>query len=412
MRTVVINTGTEILLGDVLNTHLTFIAQEIFPLGLRVDEQRTVPDGDAIRAALQDVLSSAELIFVTGGLGPTTDDITRDLVAELLSLPLEEDAEVREAIRARLACRKIPMPDRIWRQAQVPRGGKVLPNHHGTAPGIYFSRNVNPAVASAHLFLLPGPPRELRPMFDGSVRPILQKIMPAASGREMRRYRMANVGESIVEHAIGEQLMAIPDLEVGYCARPGEVDLRLIGSAEALAAADELVQGKLGDKIFTTDDETLAEVLVRELSRRKEILALAESCTGGFLANEITNVPGASAVLWGGGVTYADDAKRVLARVDPHVIEEHGAVSEETARAMADGARTLSDATYAIATTGIAGPDGGSKEKPVGTVFVAIAAAGHATQAQKLFLPTDRVTFKQMVAQNAFDLLRRRLRAV
>jgi nicotinamide-nucleotide amidase len=177
LRTVVINTGTELLLGDVVNAHLTFIAQAIFPLGLRVEEQRTVPDGSVIQDALRDVFRSADLVFVTGGLGPTSDDITRELVAQFLNLKLRENPVVRKSIRSRLALRGIPMPQSIWRQAQIPEGGDVLPNANGTAPGIYLRANINPHTASPHLFLLPGPPRELQPMFRDFAAPILQLVI-------------------------------------------------------------------------------------------------------------------------------------------------------------------------------------------------------------------------------------------
>src|SRR2546421_5771232 len=165
VRTIVINTGTELLLGDVINTHLSFIAHEIFSFGLRIEEQRTVPDGAGIQDALHDVFRRAEILFVTGGLGPTSDDVTRELVADFLQIELAEDGLVRDAIRNRLTMRGLVMPKSIWRQAQVPIGGQVLSNENGTAPGIYLRANINPGIASPHLFLLPGPPRELQPMF-------------------------------------------------------------------------------------------------------------------------------------------------------------------------------------------------------------------------------------------------------
>lgn len=410
MRTVVINTGTEILLGDVLNTHLTFIAQEIFPLGLRIDEQRSVPDGDAIQSALADVFPRADLIFVTGGLGPTTDDITRELVAELLGLELIEDKAIRYGIESRLRLRKIPITDRIFRQAMIPKGGSALPNANGTAPGIFLPANVNPSKPSPHLFLLPGPPRELRPMFGELVLPRLRLLVPDAEPIAMRKFRLANIGESTIERKIGEQLLAVSGLELGYCSRPGEVDLRLIGSPAAVAAAAEIVLANLADTIFSEADEDLAQVIVQTLTARGETLALAESCTGGLLAHRITNVPGSSAVLLAGAVTYANEEKIRALGVPADSIEQHGAVSEIVAREMAEGMRSRTNATYALATTGIAGPGGGSEEKPVGTAFIALASERQPTRSEKIFMPTDRETFKQMIAQRAFDLLRKALR--
>lgn len=407
MRVVVVNTGTEILLGDVLNTHLTFIAREILPLGLRIDEQRTVPDGAAIQTALREIFPRADLVFVTGGLGPTSDDITRELVAELLGLELREDSAVRESIYDRLSVRRIAMPESIWRQAQVPAGGEALLNRHGTAPGIRLRRNLNPAVPSPELFLLPGPPRELQPMFRDFVLPLLPAIYRGQIA--IRKFRIANVGESVVEEKVGADLGAIEGLEVGYCARPGEVDLRLIGLPGVVARAEELVRTKLGDVIFTASDEDLATVLVRLLRQRNETLALAESCTGGFLANEITNIDGASAIFRGGFVTYSNEEKTRALGVSRDLLQIHGAVSDAVARAMAEGAREATGADYALATTGIAGPGGATEAKPVGTVFVALASKGQAAQCRQHFIPTDRLTFKRIVAQQAFDFLRKRL---
>ena len=409
MRVTVINTGTEIMLGAVVNTHLSFIARQIFPLGLRVARQIAVPDGSPIREALEESFAQAEIIFVTGGLGPTTDDITRESVAEFLSLPLRHDSTVMDAITARFARRGLKFTERISRQAEVPEGAVVLPNEQGTAPGLYLRANISKT--SPHLFLLPGPPRELQPMFVNFAMSILREIVPRKSGIQCRTYRMAGLGESTVETAIGKQLLAIPGIELGYCTRPGEVDLRVIGDAAAVARADSIIREKLDSSIFSDRDETLEQVLVKLLSDRKETLALAESCTGGYLANRITNVPGASAVLLAGYVTYANDAKIDMLNVDLLLLEEHGAVSEPIVRAMAEGARARAGSTYAIATTGIAGPSGGSQEKLVGTVYIALASRGAETVSKRFSFPSERETFKELVAQAAFEMLRQRLLA-
>jgi len=409
VKTIVINTGTEILLGDVINTHLAFIAGEIFQFGLRIEEQRTIPDGDAIQSALVDVSQRAEIVFVTGGLGPTSDDITRELVAGYLQLPLVEDAIVREVIRSRLAARRIPTTKRIWRQAMIPVGTEVLPNENGTAPGLYLRANINPAIPSPHLFLLPGPPRELQPMFTNFVAPILRRITIKSKKVAKRTFRVANMGESIIEKKISDLVLAIPDIELGYCARPGEVEVRVIGSAAAVTKAEGIIRKKLDNAIFSARDETLADVLVRSLSERGQTLALAESCTGGFLADQITNVPGASKVFVAGYVTYSNEEKIRTLGVSRESIEKFGAVSERVATGMAEGLRTRTGTTHGIATTGVAGPTGGSEEKPVGTVFVALSSENQPTRWEKFFFPSDRETFKQLVAQRAFDLLRQKL---
>ena len=407
MRTVVLNTGTELLLGDVQDAHLAFIAREIFPLGLRINEQRTVPDGALIRTALTELFPRSEILLVTGGLGPTSDDITRDIAADLLGLELRQNTEVLALLKRRLKTRGIKWASSIARQADVPAGAQILPNKNGSAPGLYLRSNINPAVLSPHLFLLPGPPRELQPMLRDSVMSILRSIVPSRS-IERRIYKIACVGESIVEEAIGAKVLAIPGVELGYCARPGEVDVRIVGAADPVVRADKVIRGELGLSIFSTGDETLEEVLVKLLARRKETIAVAESCTGGLLAHRLTNVPGSSEVFLADCVVYANQAKIDLLDLDPKLIEQNGAVSERVARAMAEGARAKARSTYALSTTGIAGPSGGSPEKPVGTVCVGLAAPDE-TVVKSLFLPSDRETFKQLVAQAAFELLRRKL---
>ena len=409
MTTIVINTGTELLLGDVLNTHLNFIAREIFPLGLRVDRQIAVPDGLPIRDALAESLKQAEIIFVTGGLGPTTDDITRDLTADLLGLKLRHDPAVMSAITKRAARLGFRLTDRVARQADVPEGATVLPNENGSAPGLYLGADATAKMKRPHIFLLPGPPRELHPMFKNSVLPILRGLTRPQSGPGRRMYRIAGMGESLVEEAIGTRLLEVPGLELGYCARPGEVDLRLIGEAAALAQAETIVSEGLGAAVFSSDGRNLEEVVLQLLTERQQTLAIAESCTGGFLAHRITNVPGASQVLLASYVTYSNAAKTDVLGVDARLISEHGAVSEPVARAMAEGARALAGSTYTLSITGVAGPSGGTPEKPVGTVFIALASGDAETVVLHDRFPADRITFKQLVTQRALDLLRRRL---
>lgn len=409
MNVVVINTGSELLLGDVLNTHLGFIAQEIFPLGLRVGRQVTVPDGEPIRRALEESFADAEIVIVTGGLGPTTDDITRELTADLLGLPLHHDANVMAAITARAAARGFRLTDRIPRQADVPLGATVLANDHGTAPGLYLPPKLEGTLRSPHLFLLPGPPRELRPMFREKVLPILRTIAPPNTRMQRRNYRIAGLGESLVEEAVGAELLAIPNLEIGYCARPGAVDLRIIGSAREVMAADSLIMQKLGSAIYATDDSSLEEVVVGLLAKRGETLATAESCTGGLLANRITDVAGASAVFRAGYVTYANETKTDILGVSERNLAEDGAVSETVARIMAEGALHRARSTHALATTGIAGPTGGTEAKPLGTVFIALASADSPTDVERFCFPTDRESFKRLSTQSALELLRQRL---
>ena len=409
MRAILINTGTELLLGDVQDAHLAFIAREILLLGLRIEERRTVPDSVVIRRTLTELFPHCEILFVTGGLGPTTDDITREMVAESLGLKLHQDPRLLAWLQQRLRIRGIKWTPGIARQADVLAGAHVLPNENGSASGFYLKSNINPGVQSPHVFILPGPPGELQPMFRKSVMPILKSILGVPLSVERRSYSIAGIGESLVEKAIGEKVLAIPGIELGYCARPGEVEVRVIGDREAVQAAECVIRSELGLSIFSDKSEALEEVVVSLLKQRQQTLAIAESCTGGLIANQITNVSGASEVFLAGYITYANSAKSDVLNVDSKLIEKHGAVSEVVARAMAEGARARAATMLGLATTGVAGPMGGSDEKPVGTVYIALASKGSETVVRKLFFPTDREAFKQLAAQAALDLLRRRL---
>ena len=411
MKVEVINTGTELLLGNVTNTHLAFLGQELFPLGLRVDRQVCVPDGPAIREALTEAFARADVVLVTGGLGPTSDDLTRDIAAELLDRPLADDPAILDGLKAYFARINRPFIPSIARQAQVPAGGTVIENHHGTAPGLYLPPGKTPGgVSSPHLFLLPGPPRELRPMFSKQVVPMLAGIVPDEGPRRFCRiYRAVSIGESQVEAMVGGELERMPGLEIGYCARLGEVDLRCIGRPDVLARAEAIILPVLGKYLLAPDAGTLEENLVARLRERVQTLAVAESCTGGLLANRLTNVPGASAVFVAGMITYAARAKAALLGVDEALLKEHGAVSEPVAAAMAAGARRKAGTDWALATTGEAGPESG-EGKPVGTLFVALAGPDDAAPVvESHFFPTDREAFKHRASQAALDLLRRTL---
>lgn len=411
MRLEVLNTGTELLLGSVLNTHVKFLAEALFPLGLRIDRQVTVPDGEPIRHAVEETFGRADILLVTGGLGPTTDDVTRDVIAELLGLTLIQDDEVWRQVEERFAKRSMKMSPRNRLQAMRPEQATVLWNPHGTAPGLYLPPVPIPhpkpggPTLSPHIFILPGPPRELQPMVLDYLLPILRRVLPKGPVAEMRVFRTAGIGESNVEEMVGEELLAL-GIELGYCARPAEVDIRVIGSAEQVGAAAKIIHAHLEKHIVSEDQRSLEKVIVDRLTQLGQTLAIAESCTGGAIADRITNVAGSSAIFVQGFVTYANEAKTRALGVQVDLIAAHGAVSPEVALAMAEGARLNGQTDYAIATTGIAGPGGGSEEKPVGTVFVALAAKDRPTQVKRLFFPTERLRFKELVCQMALELLR------
>lgn len=401
----VINTGTELLLGSVINTHAAFFGKRLLQLGLRVSRQTCVPDGDAIRQAIQETIGRAEIVLITGGLGPTTDDITRDAVAELLGLALEVDETVLDAIRKRFEKRGIVVTDRIARQAQVPTGAEVLPNPNGTAPGLFIPAKIG----FPHFFLLPGPPRELTPMFDAEVNPRLRQIAGEQS-ETSHTFRLAGMGESQVEATVGAAILALGNVELGYCARVGEVDVRCVGNPQAVAEAAAIIKASLAEHIFGEAEETLERAVVARLTGLRATVATAESCTGGLLANRITDVPGASQIFLGGFVPYSNEAKISALGVPAATIEEFGAVSEPTAIAMAQGALAKTGSDYALSTTGIAGPGGGTEEKPVGTVYIALASKDAETVVEKHSFRFERETFKRITTQTALNMLRRKLR--
>jgi nicotinamide-nucleotide amidase len=403
-RIEVINTGTELLFGSVVNTHLAYLGQQLFALGLRIHRQVTVPDGNAIRDAILEAAPRADALLITGGLGPTSDDITRDIVAELTGRELRFVEPIFAKIRSHFERRKLRLNDLIKRQAYVPEGATVLDNDFGTAPGLYL-----PAAGRLpHLFLLPGPPRELRPMYENQTVPILRTLVPEVD-LHAAVYRTSGLGESYLEEMVGREVEQLAGIEVGYCARLGEVDLRIIGAKDVLAEADTLIRSKLAPYLVTTENRELEDVVIELLTKRAATLAVAESCTGGHLTDRLTNVPGASAVFPEGHVTYSNQAKESTLGVPSDVLAAHGAVSEPVAAAMAEGVRSRADATFGLSTTGIAGPSGGTNEKPVGTVFVGLAERGEPICVEKLFFPLDRQSFKRMVSQHALNLLRRRL---
>jgi nicotinamide-nucleotide amidase len=400
----VINTGTELLFGSVVNTHLAYLGQQLFSLGLRVDRQTTVPDGFAIANVVREAASRSRVVIITGGLGPTSDDVTREVVAELTSRTLRFDETVLSKIEAHVVKRGFRFSDAIKRQAYILEGATVLPNDFGTAPGLYL-----PATPTfPDLFMLPGPPRELRPMFQVYAAPIIRRIVGHSDLRAMI-FQTSGIGESAIQELVGADLDTIPAVEVGYCARVGAVDLRLVGTGHAVERGASIVREKLASYIVSTDGKALEEIVVNLLTMGNATIAVAESCTGGYLASSITDVSGSSAVFLEGNVTYSNEAKIRTLNVPRPLIERFGAVSEEVAAAMAEGVRARSGATYALSTTGVAGPSGGTEAKPVGTVFIGFASALGSAEVQKLFYPTDRLTFKQVVTQRALDLLRRKL---
>jgi nicotinamide-nucleotide amidase len=347
----------------------------------------------------------SDALLITGGLGPTSDDLTREIVAEALGLELHQDEQALRTLEAFFAIRNKPMVAANLKQALVPTGADVLPNPNGTAPGLYLPPRIN-RLSNCAIFLLPGPPRELYPMFYNEVAPRLRSLSGCSDVASVCELKFTGIGESDFHHGIDDKLAAIPGLEYGYCARMGEVDLRLIGNDQVISAARELVLDKFSECLVSDDGSSLEATVIRLLRKKSKKLATAESCTGGLIANRLTNVPSCSEVFTHGWVTYANEAKMNQLHVSAKMLEKHGAVSEEVARAMADGALKESGADYALSVTGIAGPTGGTEEKPVGTAWLGLAVRGGNTQTLKVFHPRNRKDFKQAVSQSALNLLR------
>jgi nicotinamide-nucleotide amidase len=419
MNVELVNTGSELMLGRVLNTHQQWLCRRLADLGHVVTRQVAIADiGGEIQQAVREALGRADLVITTGGLGPTSDDITRELIAELLGKKLIENKAVLAHIENFFAQRNRVRPPKTSVETFVPEGALVFLNATGTAPGL--AMKIESEVQSSKsktqwLVMLPGPPRELRPMFDTSVVPLIKREF-ADEIFICRTLRSTGVGESSVQEKVEADLQPLVarGLEVGYCARPGAVDVRLVASgagAESLVReAEASVQKNLGANIFGFDDDEIENVVVRLLARGKKNVALAESCTGGNVAQRLTNVPGASEVFLGGVVSYSNAAKETFLGVRTATLQQNGAVSAEVAREMAMGAREKFRSDFALAITGIAGPGGGTSEKPVGTVFIALASAA-GVEARKFLNAWDRTTFKEVTATQALEWLRHALSA-
>ena len=412
----IINTGSELMIGRVLNTHSQWLCAQLDSLGYTVSRQVTVnDDGPSIVNAVKDALSRSDTVIVTGGLGPTTDDLTRPLIAKLFGRRLLVDDSTLERIRAFFEKRGTAVPFHCEIQAQYPEGALVIPNDYGTAPGLLIELEQNPfrsETGKAVLILLPGPPRELHPMFMERVIPLLREKMPPSEDYVSLTLKTACTGESTIERQVAPALEELvrQGLEIGYCARVGEVELRLSArgsqARKIVDQAETISRATLGEIIFGTGSDKLEQTVVRLLSERHQTLSTAESCTGGFIAHRITNVPGASEIFMGSCVTYSNEAKINLLGVNPETLRQYGAVSEQTAREMAEGLRRRMGTDYAVSATGIAGPGGGTLEKPVGTVYIGLSTT-QKTEARKQVYNYDREAFKMAVSQFALDWIRR-----
>ncbi len=413
MKVEFINTGNELLNGARLNTHQKWLGEILSHNGYSVTRQTAVADdGASIEEAVEEALGRADVIITTGGLGPTSDDLTREKIAALLDRELFHDPTVEVQIRERFAARGKATPKSSLSLALIPKDAIVITNHNGTAPGLLIEHKH--CESTRYLIMLPGPPRELYPMVTNQVLPLLAERFPDRPTFTERFLRISDLGESTVEERISDKVAPLREegLEVSYCLHPGYVDVRFTASGKdanrVLDPAVAATYERLGEFVFTDQVEEIEETIIRMATERKATIAVAESCTGGTLSNRLTNVSGSSSVFLCGLTTYANSAKQTFLGVSEKTLSFHGAVSSETAIEMAEGLRKSSGADFAVTTTGIAGPTGGTDEKPVGTVFIGYATPD-GSGAIKRLNPDDRHTFKLVTSQQALNLLFRLL---
>jgi len=406
-----ISTGTELLQGTTPDTNAVFLAEHLQALGIKVVGKSTVGDEkEQIKLAFNTGLASADLVVSTGGLGPTFDDLTKQVVCEVLDCKLELRLEEAERIRAYFADRERAMPDINLRQAMFPVEGEVLVNLAGTAPGMYLAKN------GKMLVLLPGPPREMHPMFEQEVVPLLRRDLgDELSSIFKRTIKTIGLGESQVEERLESLMQSSTDNSIALLAVDGEVHIHLTreeqAGAEHSPELDRLAErmiDRLGRNVYGGDDDNLISVVAGLLRQKGRNLSTVESCTGGLLGKMITDMPGSSDYYWGGAITYSNQAKEVLLGVNPHTLQAFGAVSQETAREMAEGMRRRAQSDYALAITGVAGPGGGSLGKPVGLVYIALAHTG-GCEVRELRFGLGRDYIRILSAKSAVDLLRRNI---
>lgn len=407
MKAEIIAVGSEMLTAYRVDTNSLLLTDELNKLGIEVTRKVIVGDDRAVlRETFREALERAELVIAIGGLGPTEDDVTREAVAELLGRKLLLNEEILRGIQERFRRFGRQMSETNKRQAMVPEGATVLENKRGTAPGLWMEER------GRIVILLPGPPNEMKAMFEAQVRARLEKV---SSGRRLytRELRVAGMPESEIDQRIAPIYTGTTDAQTTILAAPGEIQVHLRAWSGDAAAAnrtlDELVERiwfALGEAVFTTKGEEMETVVANALNQNHATIAVAESCTGGLVAQRLTSIPGSSSYFLGGVVCYSNELKSAWADVPPELIEAKGAVSAEVAIALAEGIRRSTGAQLGIGITGIAGPSGGTTEKPVGTVHIALANES-ATKERSMHFPGDRERIRLYASQTAMDMVRR-----
>lgn len=406
MRAEIIAVGTELLLGQIVNTNAQYLSEELAKIGIDVYFHTVVGDNRArLCEVIQQAQTRADLLVFSGGLGPTEDDLTKETVADIAGVPLEIHAESLRRMEQFFSSRGRTMTDNNRKQALVFAGGTVFLNDNGTAPGVALTSGAH------HYVLLPGPPRELKPMFRNDVLPYLRSLLPAEEVVHSRVLRFFGIGESQLETEIVDIIRAQRNPTIAPLAKEGEVTVRLTAKASSAKEAEALmaetekrIRARVGRYLYGVNDTSLADVVVDQLRTAKQTVAVAESCTGGLASHMLTQVPGSSAVFSGGIVCYSVGSKRQLLGVPEEVLATCGTVSETTARLLAEGAKDRFGSDYGIGITGVAGPDA-VEDKPVGHVFIALARPTGETVVKLLKLAGLRPTIQANAAKQALFLL-------
>lgn len=409
MKAEIVSTGTELLLGETINTSAHYVAGKLSLLGIEVDYHTTVGDNpERLEQVLRQAIERSDLVVTTGGLGPTVDDLTKELVAKVMDIEMVLDPSSLEQIKQFFSRRKAPMPKNNEKQAYFPKDSKILPNPIGTAPGAMIEKNGKTVI------ILPGPPFEMTPMFENYVWTELQHTLkPGTERMHERVLKVFGMVESAIEEVLVD-LMGLPNVSIALLAKRAEMHIRLVarspdkssGAAEkVLNRAEEDIRRRLGNKVFGRDQETMLGIIGQLLKDEKYTIATAESCTGGLLSAAFTQEPGSSEFYLGGVVSYSNALKQGLLGVSEEALTKYGAVSEQVAKEMAQGIRAKAGSDLALSTTGIAGPDGGSQEKPIGLVYIGLATP-EGVCAEKIQLYGERESVRQLTVQAALNKLR------
>lgn len=406
VRAELIFTGTELLTGQVLNTHGKYLSDKLSEMGIEVVLHTTVGDDWLMLAEiLRTALGRSDIIIITGGLGPTTDDLTKETVARVLGLSLKLDKNIMKRLQRYFEMRGVKMPQSMVKQAYLPEGATTLDNPSGTAPGIFLKKG------NKTIFILPGPPVEMKAVFEKSVITNLKKLADTGSVIKNRLFKLTGIAEATVQDELKNFSMS-PKIKFAYLAKPGQVHVKATVRSKNNKEADEILKkvaeqlyARFGKHIFGENDDKLEVIVGKLLEQAGKTIGLAESCTGGMIGAFLTDVPGSSKYFLGGITAYDNSVKEKTLGVAKEVIERFGAVSRQAAESMAIGARRVLGSDLGLSVTGIAGPGGGTAEKPVGLVYIALADAS-SIKCKKYYLPGERLSVRRGAVNTALNLVR------